>query len=274
MCAGGTSMEDGPQTWHHGLVAAWWGEFNDDFRPHEIPFYKSQIERSGQPVLDAGCGAGRLLVPYLRAGFDVDGCDQSADMISVCREKASNKGFEPNLYVQPMHAIDLPRSYRTIIVVGSFGLGSDRQRDMDALVRLREHLEPGGTLLVDIEVPYADPWHWGYWLKNKRSLLPEAEESPRGRRRASDGSEYAMSSRLVSVEPLDQRVTMEIHMQRWRDDDLEAEERYQLDIGMYFKNEMLMMLDQAGFGDVTVYGEHENRPPTSDDDFIVFAAKV
>jgi hypothetical protein len=173
-----------------------------------------------------------------------------------------------------MHAIDLPRNYRTITVVGSFGLGSNRQRDREALVRLHDHLEPGGTLLIDIEVPYADPGHWEYWLKGKRTLLPETEEAPHRRRRASDGSEYAMSLRLVRVEPLDQKVTMEIHMQRWRDETLEAEEKYQLDIGMYFKNEMLMMLEVAGFSDIAVYGEHEDRPPTSDDDFIVFEARV
>ena len=139
---------------------------------------------------------------------------------------------------------------------------------------MRDHLEPGGTLLVDIEVPYADPGHWEYWLKGKRASLPETDEPSRQRRSAADGIEYAMSARLIDVEPLDQRVTMEIHLQRWRDDDLEAEERYQLDIDMYFKNEMLMMLDQAGFTDVAVYCEHENRPPTSDDDFIVFSARV
>jgi hypothetical protein len=43
---------------------------------------------------------------------------------------------------------------------------------------------------------------------------------------------------------------------------------------MYLKSEMLMMLEQAGFSDVAMYGEQEDRPPTSDDDFIVFAAKV
>jgi len=34
------------------------------------------------------------------------------------------------------------------------------------------------------------------------------------------------------------------------------------------------MLEQAGFSDVRVHGEHEDRPPTSDDDFIVFEAGV
>ncbi len=267
-------IEGEPETWHYGLVASWWAEFNDDFRPHEIPYYQAHIERSGQPALDAGCGTGRLLLPYLRAGFDVDGCDVSADMIEACRSKAAAEGLEPNLYVQPMHAIDLPRTYRTILVCGSFGLGSDRRRDAEALVRFREHLEPGGTLLIDTEVPYADPGHWEYWLKEKRATLPEAMEAPQGRRRAADGAEYALTSRLVAVDPLEQRVTMMIHVERWRDGVLEAEEEHQLHIGMYFKDEMLLMLDRAGFSDVEVHGEHEARPPTSDDEFIVFVARV
>ena len=67
-------MDESPQSWHYGIVAEWWAEFNDDFRPHEISYYRSFVE-DGEPALDAGCGAGRLLIPLLRAGLDVDGCD-------------------------------------------------------------------------------------------------------------------------------------------------------------------------------------------------------
>ena len=49
---------------------------------------------------------------------------------------------------------------------------------MEALVRMHDHLEPGGTLLIDIEVPYANPGHWEYWLKDKRVSLPETDEPP------------------------------------------------------------------------------------------------
>lgn len=267
-------IDSGPQTWHYGLVASWWAEFNDDFRPHEIPYFQTAIERSGLPGLDVGCGAGRLLLPYLRAGIDVDGCDVSADMIEACRRKAADEGLKPNLYVQPMHALDLPRTYRTIFVCGSFGLGSDRERDAKALTRFRDHLEPGGTLLIDIEVPYADPHQWRYWLETNRSTLPEESTPPNRRRTAKDGSEYAMAPRLVSVDPLEQRVTMAINVERWRGGELEADEERLLHIGMYFKNEMLLMLERAGFTDVVVHGEHQERPPSGDDEFIVFVARV
>jgi SAM-dependent methyltransferase len=261
-----------PQTWHHGLVAKWWAEFNDDFRPHETPYFQKFIEEDGEPALDVGCGTGRLLIPYLRAGLDVDGCDVSADMIALCREKAEREGLSPNLYVQPMHELDLPRTYRTIYVCGSFGLGSDRDRDLEALERFREHLSPGGTLLLDIEVPYADTRQWKYWLKDKRASLPETARPPRERRRASDGADYALSSRIVDLDPLNQHVTLEIHAERWRDDVLEAEEDHLLDISLYFKNEVLLVLERTGFESLVVHGEHTDAEPTSSDDFLVFVA--
>ena len=67
-------MEGEARTWHHGLVARWWAEFNVD--GPEIEFFRPFVE-AGQPALDLACGAGRLLVPYHRAGLDVEGCDVS-----------------------------------------------------------------------------------------------------------------------------------------------------------------------------------------------------
>jgi SAM-dependent methyltransferase len=268
---GGSTAE--PQTWHYGLIATWWSEFNDDFRPHEIPYFRRFIEQGGQPALDVACGTGRLLLPYLRVGLDIDGCDVSADMIARCREKAAREGLSPTLTVQPMHELDAARRYRTIVVCGAFGLGSTREQDAEALRRFREHLEPGGTLLLDIEVPFGDASQWTYWTREGRRTLPEAREPALGRRRASDGAEYALSSHVVDLDPLEQRVTLAMHAERWLDGVLEAEEDHTLTIGLYFRNELVRMLEGAGFTDVVVEGDHNGRPATSDDDFLVFVAR-
>lgn len=42
---------------------------------------------AGQTVLDAGCGAGRNLIPLWRAGFDVTGVDRDAARIDALRER-------------------------------------------------------------------------------------------------------------------------------------------------------------------------------------------
>ena len=266
-------IEGSPQTWHYGLIAKWWSEFNDDFRPHEIPYFQKFIEEDGQPALDVACGTGRLLLPYLRAGLDVDGCDVSADMIAACREKAEREGLSPTLSVQPMHELDMPRKYRTIFVCGAFGLGSDRDRDLIALERLYEHLEPGGTLLLDTEVPYADAMQWRYWPKEERASLPQAAKRPGKRRPGSDGAEYGLSSRIVELDPLRQQVKLEMRAEMWRDGTLEAEEVHTLDIALYFPHELRLMLERTGFRDIVVHGEHTEAEPTSEDDFLVFVAK-
>lgn len=264
--------DESPRTWHYGLVAQWWAEFNDDFRPHEIPYFQRFVER-GQPALDVACGTGRLLLPYLRAGLDVDGCDVSADMIALCREKAEREGLVANLHVQAMHELDLPRRYRTIVVCGAFGLGSDRARDRQALERFFGQLEPGGTLLLDREMPYADARQWRYWLRDERASLPERAAPPRERRRTSDGAELGLRSRILEVDPLTQHVVYEMRAERWRDGELEAEETHRLDDGHYFCHELVLMLERAGFVDVVVHGEHEEREPRADDDFLVFVAR-
>ena len=95
-----------------------------------------------------------------RPGLDVDGCDISPDMLERCRERAEQEGLAPKLYAQAVHELDLPRSYRTIVFCGGFGLGGRREHDVEGLRRLYEHLEPGGTLVLDNEAPYADSHLW------------------------------------------------------------------------------------------------------------------
>jgi SAM-dependent methyltransferase len=264
---------DEPRTWHYGVIAEYWAAFNDDFRPFEIPYFRRHVERGEGPALDVGCGTGRVLLPLLRADLDVDGCDVSPDMVSLCRTKAEHEGLAPALWAQPMHELEPPRAYRTIYVCGAFGLGSTREQDTQALRRFHDSLEPGGTLLVDIEVPYADSRQWQYWSKDGRASLPRPAREPGDRKCASDGSEYALSTRLVELDPLEQRVALEIRAQRWREGRLEADETRPLTIGLYFRGELALMLEQAGFVDIEVQGDHNDAPATADDDFLVFLAR-
>jgi SAM-dependent methyltransferase len=263
-------MSERAQTWHHGLVARWWAEFNVD--GPEIAYFRRFVER-GQPALDVACGSGRLLVPYVEAGLDVDGCDVSADMVALCRETAAARGLSPTVFVQAMHELEPPRSYRTIFVCGGFGLGSTREQDFEALRRFRRFLEPGGALVLDNEAPHSYRRHWPYWIREARGGLPTAWEDPGDRRRASDGSDLALRTRLVDLDPLAQRVALEIRAEQWCGETLVADEQHTLTMNLYFRNELLLMLDAAGFADLAVYGDHTEDEATGDHDFHVFVAR-
>lgn len=261
------------RTWHYGVVARWWAEFNTG--GPEIDYFRPFVE-AGQPALDAACGTGRLLIPYLQAGLDVDGSDISPDMLELCRERAEREGLEPpGLYAQAMHELDIPRSYRTIIVCGGFGLGGHREHDAEGLRRLYEHLEPGGVLVLDNEVPYASsPSHWWkYWLREGRAELPRGWRAEGERRVGAGGVEYELNSRLVDFDALSQRVTLEMRASMRRDGELEAEDEHVLVMTLYFTHEIVLMLEQAGLVCVELRAGYTGAEPTRDDDFIVFIAK-
>src|SRR5262249_22173027 len=155
---------------------------------------------------------------------DVDGCDVSADMIALCRQRAASEGLSPTLLVQPMHELDPPRSYRTIFVCGGFGLGSTRAHDLEALRRFHRHLEPGGTLVFAHEVPYVDTRRWPFWLAEGRGALPEPWRENGQRKRAADGSEIELRTRTVALDPLEQTMSLELRALLWRDGELIEEE--------------------------------------------------
>jgi SAM-dependent methyltransferase len=264
-----TSSEQ-PTTWHYGLVARWWAEFNTS--GPEIAYFQRYVERD-LPALDVACGTGRLLVPYLRAGLDVDGCDVSPDMLALCRERAEREGLSPVLYQQAMHELDLPRKYRTIYVCGSFGLGGKRGHDEEALRRMFEHLEPGGRLLLDNEVLYSEAGKWQHWTKEGHGRLPQSWVEPAERRIGADGAEYALSGRIVEVDPLEQLVTAEIRGFMWRDGRMVEQDEHVLKMTVYFTHELVLMMERAGFENLELRADYTDEAPTADTTFVVFIAQ-
>jgi hypothetical protein len=96
-------------------------------------------------------------------------------------------------------------------------------------------------------------------------------------RRPSDGAgrteRSTLQSRLVDLDPLEQLATYEMRAGMWRDGELVRREGHTLHINFYFKNELLLLLERAGFADLIVHGDHRGEAPKRDDDFVSFVAK-
>ena len=260
-------------TWHYGLIARWWAEFNRP-EPEEVAYYEAAIRHWGEPALDLGCGTGRILVPLLEAGLDVDGVDISADMVALAAQAAAMAGYGPRLFVMGTHELELPRTYRTIFLCGVFGIGGWRDRDLEGLRRAHGLLESGGALLINHELPYEriDEERWARWLAGHRTDIPRPWPETGDRRRAANGDEIELISRLLELDPFEQRHVLEMRARLWRAGSIVAEEAYKLAESLYFAQEIRPMLTGVGFREVVLERGYSGQPATADDGIVTYVA--
>jgi SAM-dependent methyltransferase len=261
-----------PQVWHHGLIAREWGEFATD-GGKEAAYFRGLIEASGQPALDLGCGSGRLLLPYLQAGLEVDGCDTSKDMLAQCEERAKREGLSPRLYQRAMHELDLPQRYRIIFACGVIGLGGERQLTMQGLRRCYEHLRPGGTFAFDHSPRWNDPPAYLSRLPENRHALPDEWPASSERKLLADGTELEIAARTVAVDPLAESQIRQLRARLWRNGELLEEQVHTMGYEEYGINELRLMLKLAGFDDIRIFGDYSDEPATADHEALVFVAR-
>ncbi len=261
-----------PQIWHYGLVARDWAEFQTN-GGQEASYFRGMIETFGQPALDLGCGTGRLLLPYLQAGLDVDGCDYSKDMLDQCQESAIREGLAPRLYQQATYELDLPRRYRTIFACGVVGLGGERRLTMQAMQRCYEHLRPGGAFVFDYSPRWNDPPAWLSRLPEARRSLPQEWPSSTERKRLADGCDLELVARTIAMDPLEDVATRQIRARLWKNGELLQEEVHTQKVEDYSTHELILMLERAGFPDITITGNYRDEPATADYTTLIFVCR-
>jgi len=79
-------------------------EFYDHVVPYrerqDVAFFVELAREAGGPVLEVGCGTGRVLIPTARAGFEIVGLDLSPSMLAVCRESLAQEPAEVQARVE------------------------------------------------------------------------------------------------------------------------------------------------------------------------------
>ena len=154
-----------PSYEYYGMMAEFWDLFRGDTSTWDDRFFFLEVvKKYGQPALDVGCGTGRILLDFMQQGFDIDGVDNSPDMLALLKQKAEKLNLNPTVYQQEMHKLSLPRKYQTILVPSSsFQLLLDGSLPPEAMNRFYEHLLPGGVLAM----PFMTLWKEGEPLESE-----------------------------------------------------------------------------------------------------------
>jgi SAM-dependent methyltransferase len=141
---------------YRGLKAATWDLWRDDTANwSDRHFFLEIVRQFGQPVLDVGCGTGRILLDYFGAGIDIDGVDNSPEMLAICRAKATKLNLSPTMHEQRIEQLKLPRTYRTILSPSStLQLISDLCAARQTIGGIVAHLQPGGAFVSSFHVPW------------------------------------------------------------------------------------------------------------------------
>ena len=117
----------------------------------DLSFYRRLARETHGPILEIGCGTGRVMLPCLKDGADLDGLDLSAPMLEALERKARALGLTARVHAGDMREFALPRRYALILIpFNAFLHNLDTEDQLRTLRCCREHLESGGRLVMHV----------------------------------------------------------------------------------------------------------------------------
>jgi SAM-dependent methyltransferase len=124
----------------------------------DIPLVLRLAAEAPGPILELGCGSGRLMGPLAEAGFAVWGLDSAPEMLALARARAAalpdGHGAGVNLIQGDMTAFALSLRFGLILIAYNTLMHLAPSEMARALRLARQHLAPGGRVYLDLESPY------------------------------------------------------------------------------------------------------------------------
>jgi SAM-dependent methyltransferase len=209
----------------------------------DIPFWISQANQYGDPVLELACGTGRITLALASAGFKVTGIDIAEGMLSEARRKSSGTGLGVSWLNADMRNFDLGEAFSLIILPANTLCHLLNLNDFEAcMASAKKHLAPNGRFVIDVFVPKIE------LLVNypdKRFPFSEYEDPDgRGRITVTESYFYESDTQIKRIKTY--------HSIPGEDKEFEGE----LNMRMYFPQELDALIQYNGFALEHKYGNY------------------
>lgn len=235
----------------------------------DVKFYVEEAARVDGPILELGCGTGRILIPMARAGSTVVGLDGSEQMLSRCR---ANLLGEPEslracvaLHHGDVRSFDIGEKFALVIapfrVLQHLTTIDDQLRCLDAVAR---HLAPGGRFIFDVFNP------------NFAALVSvdgmEREDTPE--QSLPDGRSFRRAARVSRVRWVEQISEIElIYYVASAPGESADRHAHSFDMRWYLPSELIHLLARGGFRVVSIVGDFSRAPLADDSPELVVSAE-
>jgi SAM-dependent methyltransferase len=228
-----------------------------------LDFYTQLARQANGPVLDIACGTGRILLPLLEAGVDIEGVDLFEPMLRRLRSKAAEKGLAPTLHQADMSDFSIARRFALIMIpFNAFIHNMTQEAQIRCLTLCREHLLPGGLLAFDTFFPSAE---FVGTAPGTRVFEGEIPHPITGR-----------PMRNYDTRTLDRVAQTQHSLNEFEllaaDGGVEAVYRTQVSSRYVFKNEMELLLRFASFARWEICGDFTRRPLVNENDGMIVMA--
>ena len=145
--------------------------YYDDFSTGvigDVAFYVARARAASSPVLELGCGTGRVLFPIAEAGVDIVGLDASPHMLAIAERKLAACPPDVRRRVRlvrgDMREFALKQRFTLVTIpYRAFLHNLEAEQQLRTLACVREHLGPEGRLIFNVFDPDVKKLAAGRW---------------------------------------------------------------------------------------------------------------
>jgi len=220
--------------------------------------YLEHARRGGAPILELGCGTGRILIPLAQAGFRIVGIDLYAPMLRVAGEKITQLGEvvrrRIKLIQADMSQFSLKQRFNMVYISANTIFQLSHQKQRACLECAHDALNPGGMILIDCESP---------------GSMSTALECVGMLNRVDDYHDVSVRSWISYVDLAARLMKVKTEVTKKSDN---RRHTYNQTLHWLDKAEMERLLAEFGFRVTHIYGDWDMRSFSDGDHRMIFAA--